>query len=96
MERYPDCVERLIELRETDPTHLGGVIQLGTCYLRLKEYQKAREAYTSVLEIEPDNDMALQNYGDTMYTYCIGCVVPFKAIIFLVYSTAILMHIYSV
>lgn len=68
MERYTECVERLIELQETNPAHLGGVVQLGTCYLRLKEYPKAREAFTSVLEIEPDNDMALQNYGE-IYTH---------------------------
>ena len=61
---YNKCVEVLTILRESDPSHLLGHAQLGTCHMRLKDYQRAGEAFTSVLEIEPDQRMALQNYGD--------------------------------
>ena len=62
--RYNECVETLTILCESDPGHLLGRAQLGTCHMRLKDYQRAGEAFTSVLQTEPDHKMALQNYGN--------------------------------
>ena len=53
----------LTQLRESDPGHLQGYSQLGTCYMKLKDYSRAREVFTGVLEIDPTDKMALQNYG---------------------------------
>ena len=58
-----DCEEVLIRLWDSDPGHLLGRTQLGTCYLKRKEYQKAEEVFHGVLEEDPDHKMSLQNYG---------------------------------
>ena len=53
-----------MQLRESDSAHLLGHTQLGTCLMKMKSYEKAGEAFTGVLEVDPDNKMALQNYGE--------------------------------
>ena len=63
---YRKCTELLTVLQETDPSHLLGRAQLGTCHMRMKEYQMAGEVFSEVLKIEPDHRMALQNFGDQL------------------------------
>ena len=72
LNRLSECVKILEWLRETDHAHLLGHTQLGTCLMKMKDYARAREVLTSVLEVDPDHLMALQNYGETEYchTFC--------------------------
>ena len=68
LNRLSECVKILEQLRESDHAHLLGHTQLGTCLMKMKDYARAREVFTSVLEVDPDHLMALQNYGEMFYT----------------------------
>lgn len=63
MGRQEECIQHLQQLLEINPEHLSGHTQLGTCLMRAKDYERAREMFTYVLDKNPDDQMALQNYG---------------------------------
>lgn len=47
---------------DIDPTYAAAFNNLAIAYERLGEFDKAREAYESAVELEPDNLMIQQNY----------------------------------
>ena len=47
---------------DIDPTYAAAFNNIAIAYERLGEFDKAREAYESAVELEPDNLMIQQNY----------------------------------
>lgn len=45
------------------PDHLRATLELGDCYMRMKEREKARDIYEEVLRKDPANKLALTNLG---------------------------------
>ena len=63
--RSGEAVVYLESLREHHPSHVSGLCQLATCHMQLGHRQKARDLFEQVLLVNPDNTMALQNYGES-------------------------------
>ena len=69
--RYPEAVVHLEVLLEYSPSHVNALSQLATCHMQMGHAHKAREMFKQVLKMNPNQTMALQNYG-----MCVcGCVV---------------------
>ena len=49
------------------PNDSAALLLMGSNYLSLKQYDKARPYLTAVLEREPDNRDALVNFGTTIF-----------------------------
>ena len=62
--RYGEAVVYLEMLREHHPSHVNGLCQLATCHMQLGHRDKAKELFQLVLSANPNNTMALQNYGE--------------------------------
>ena len=56
-------------LREHHPHHTSGLSQLATDYMQVKDYKLAAEVFDDVLHIDPNNTMALQNYGELLLVH---------------------------
>ena len=61
--RLSECVEILEYLWDVDPTHLLGHAQLGTCHMKMKNYEEAGKVFSEVLAVDGEHKMTLQNYG---------------------------------
>jgi tetratricopeptide (TPR) repeat protein len=59
-----DAINVLKELQKDSPEDITVVLQLGTFYSSEEEHEKAVEAYSKVLEKEPQNKVALRLRGD--------------------------------
>ena len=59
-----DAINVLKELQKDSPEDIAVVLQMGTFYGSEEEHEKAVEMYTKVLEMEPENKVALRLRGD--------------------------------
>lgn len=49
------------------PNYANGWSKLGTCYMQTKQHAIAAKAFDVAMELDPNNTMALQNYGTSNY-----------------------------
>lgn len=63
LERCSEAIEPLTRLYELHPQHMNGATQLGTCYMKTGEKQKARSIFESMLRTDPTQKNALNNLG---------------------------------
>ncbi len=62
-QQYREAVEPLTRVTELQPTFPGAWLELGICYDKLGEAEKALAAYDRTLQLEPANTAALYNSG---------------------------------
>lgn len=58
-QNWQEAVEINSQIITQDENNLDAHLRLGLAYLQLKEYSKAKKAYTKVLELDPINKIAL-------------------------------------
>ena len=66
-EDYPQALQYLTQLVELYPDHLNGASQLGACYMRMKELEKAQEIFEGILRKDPAHMTTLNNLGEPLW-----------------------------
>jgi len=65
--KYEEALVKVKESIALEPELTDGYNLEGACYIKLKEYEKGAESFSKILNVEPQNPIAMFNYGESLF-----------------------------
>ncbi len=65
--KYEQAVTKLEEAIALDPQQVAAYNLAGASHVKLKNYDKASVAFNQILSIQPENSIAMFNYGESLF-----------------------------
>ncbi|MEM6822415.1 MAG: tetratricopeptide repeat protein, partial [Verrucomicrobiota bacterium] len=66
-EQFDEALLKLEEASAIEPSRLATHNLKGAVYVKQKDYEKAATAFQSIIDQQPDNPIALFNYGEVLF-----------------------------
>lgn len=65
--RYPEALAKLDEAEAVEPGLVSTLNLRGAIHVNQREFTKAAESFHKIIPLDPDNDVAHFNYGETLF-----------------------------